>query len=281
MFDSFKNIFNYHPSNNSPPYTPLSDREIPGHHAGSSGPHHPPSGNPYHYTSNYGTYGASSSQAAESSSHQHHGGRPIDHSKDALTIKGDIEQVMHGYPGSATAPYEMQRAIKDRKSIYNNIHPELSINEFVTLHLYTHKLSKPLNDMLKKNPDTLHSNQVAIAMNSGLRKLARNPNNLVDKGTTLYRGVGDAFTDQQAKKTFKKGNTFSDAGFLSTSKDQYNAEKYTQNVMFHIKAKNAVNFKSISTMPGENEAVLAPNTALKVEGSKKKGGVLHVNLKEK
>ncbi|MTK11875.1 MAG: phage portal protein [Clostridiaceae bacterium] len=88
--------------------------------------------------------------------------------------------------------------------------------------------------------------------------------------TTVFRGVGSAFVAKYEGQ-LKKGFTFEDPGFVSTSKNSAMGKKFasqsTKNILMEIrlpKGANAADVSSISDAPHEGETLIHRKSSFKV-----------------
>jgi hypothetical protein len=181
--------------------------------------------------------------------------------KDGLSSKGADEYI----DGTLR-----DRKYKPESSIFNS-------NEYVSIALYAGGLYRPVNKMLVDKPYKVN-HPVVQAINSGLAKLAEDPDNVK---SYVHRGIDKTYSDKQVRKEFKVGKTYSRSSFLSTSTSPSVASRFTGSVQLHITARSAVGIDSISGFGNrEKEALIPPNTQMTVTDLKKAGDVWHVDLEE-
>ncbi len=153
---------------------------------------------------------------------------------------------------------------------------DMDVDEYMAIASYTCRLHQPLNEMLRKDPNKI-DHPVAQALNRGLQKLARHPDNIE---THVLRGINKTYSDNEIEKMFKPGSIISDPAFMSTTTDKFTAKNHTKSVQLHISSRSAVKVKDFSNQREEEEAIIPANTSLRVTGLQKKDQTWHVNLVE-
>ena len=101
-------------------------------------------------------------------------------------------------------------------------------------------------------------------INQALDKLPNSAYN--GEGNVLYRAV--SFTDEEVANIFKKGGTFTENGFASTTYSQAAISKYIRdvpkNVLLRIEGKTGKLIEDISLKPQEKEVLFKSGTKFEV-----------------
>lgn len=152
-----------------------------------------------------------------------------------------------------------------------------SDDEFLAVHLFSTHLYRPINHHLRHQPQE-DAAPVVEALKRGMAKLAEVPEHQVR--TTLYRGFEDSISDSEVAHLFQSVRPYRDKAFMSTSTDRDIADGMTHQVQLRIESSSAVSIKDFSKFPGEQEALIPPNTPFDVVHMEKQSDIWHIDLRE-
>lgn len=170
-------------------------------------------------------------------------------------------------------------AFKKNAEIDYHLNPEtsnLTFDEYLSVHVYTTNLYKPINKGLRGfDPEALDKwAKVSSDTDKALEKMASN-SNLRYEGTVIR---GDQFDDAQIEKLFPVNGIHTDSAFKSSSK---NLDKpFSGNTELKIKSKTGINIEDVSVLPSEEEVLFRPNTKFKVISKTKVNGLYKIELEE-
>jgi hypothetical protein len=170
-------------------------------------------------------------------------------------------------------------AFKNNALIDYHLNPDMDVltkDEYMSLHVYTTNLYKPMNDGLRNfSPsDKEKWSKVTESADTALEKLGKNPN-------LKYEGYvvrGDDFTNDQIDNLFPLGGIHQDLGFKSST---HNISKpFYGNTTIAIKSKSGVKVEDISVKADEEEVLFRPGTKFKVLSKTQSNGHNQIELEE-
>ena len=168
---------------------------------------------------------------------------------------------------------------KNNALIDFHLHPDmdtLTKDEYMSLHVYTTNLYKPINDGLRgfSPSDKEKWSKVAEGADSALAKLS-------DKPSLRYEGQvirGDEFSDDLLDELFPEGGIHQDMGFKSSSSNM--SKPFPGNTVTIIKSKSGINIQDVSVKAAEEEVLFRPGVKFQVMSKKSVNGKTIINLEE-
>ncbi|WP_034842305.1 ADP-ribosyltransferase domain-containing protein [Endozoicomonas numazuensis] len=153
---------------------------------------------------------------------------------------------------------------------------ELTRDEYLSLHVYTTELYRPINSGLRgfSPDDKVKWSKVVQEADSALEKMSKN-SDLKFEGM-IFRG--DKFSDELIDKLFPEGGVHQDLAFKSSSHDPEKA--FSGNTQIKIMSKSGVKIEDVSVISTESEVLFRPGTKFKVISKRRTGEKYFISLEE-